>query len=164
MYHLSEKGIVIKIINNLTGVVRFTRGHRRMFSNKRVKNYSACYFTTAPPNSMPRGWGDSGFGSASTPEVFSAQTGRQSRPLIKYNLTKAEESVALTGILYSGVDVTVISASRLAVSSGNSSAFRGWWSCCNVSKQRSHPCKGPRKLGSKYSSIYIGNTYYIMGS
>ena len=78
---------------------------------------------------------------------------RQSRPVIKCALTKAEESVELTGILDTGADVTVISASRLAVSLGNSSAFQ----------QRSHSYKGPRNLGSKYSSIYIGNPYYIMG-
>ena len=107
---------------------------------------------------------DSGFGSAGTPQIFWAQTVTQGQPLVKCALTKAEESVELTGILDTGADVTVISASILAVSSGNSRAFRGWWSCCNISKQRSHSCKGPRKPGSKYSSIYIRNPYYIMGS
>ena len=61
---------------------------------------------------------DSGFGSAGTPQIFWAQTVTQGRPLIKCTLTKAEESVELTGILDTGADETIISVSRLAVSSG----------------------------------------------
>ena len=90
MYHLPEGDTVRKSSTTLQGLFVLPgvidadyEGEIRIMAwtpgppcsvTKGSKIAQLVYLTAAPPNSVPRSWGDSGFGSEGTPQIFWAQT------------------------------------------------------------------------------------------